>query len=191
MEIYHYHPSTGDFMGRGVADESPLEPGAYLIPAHATTTVPPAFNPVTQSCRFSNGVWVVASLPIEDPEPIPTPTLSDVVAARLTALATYRYQIETGGITVNGNDIATNRETQAMLTGARVTVQTNPEILIDWKCDNGWTQIDKANVEALSAIVAAHVQACFSRERAHSEAISALTTIAEVNAYDFTTGWPE
>jgi len=41
MEIYHYSEATQELLGIGLADENPLEPGAYLIPAHATTSPPP------------------------------------------------------------------------------------------------------------------------------------------------------
>jgi hypothetical protein len=35
-EVYSYHPETFEFLGFESANESPLEPGVYLIPAHAT-----------------------------------------------------------------------------------------------------------------------------------------------------------
>jgi hypothetical protein len=41
MKIYHYHPDYKTYLGFSYADESPLEPGVFLIPAHATDTEPP------------------------------------------------------------------------------------------------------------------------------------------------------
>lgn len=42
MDIYHYHPITGEYMGTGVADQDPLNPINHLIPANATSVQPPA-----------------------------------------------------------------------------------------------------------------------------------------------------
>lgn len=41
MKVYSYHPTTGAFIGTDTASESPLEPGVFLIPAHATKIEPP------------------------------------------------------------------------------------------------------------------------------------------------------
>lgn len=41
MKIYNYHNQFGYFMNASEADESPLEPGVYLIPAFATEIAPP------------------------------------------------------------------------------------------------------------------------------------------------------
>jgi hypothetical protein len=41
MKIHHYHPEYKIYLGSSDADESPLEPGVFLIPAHATEIEPP------------------------------------------------------------------------------------------------------------------------------------------------------
>ena len=50
--IYHYNPNTHIYEGFTEAIESPLEPGVYLCPAHAT------FNPPLQDIAESQmNVW--------------------------------------------------------------------------------------------------------------------------------------
>jgi hypothetical protein len=44
MEIYNYHPEYKHFDGVSIADESPLEPGVFLIPAHATDIKAPQYD---------------------------------------------------------------------------------------------------------------------------------------------------
>ena len=128
---------------------------------------------------------------VELPEPEPVPTdITALKTQRLSELAAYRYQKETAGITLNGIAIETNRESQALINGAWSFSQLNPAVLIDWKAESGWIQIDAATIAAIAGAVATHVQACFSTERIHAEAIAALETSEAVAAYDLTTGWP-
>lgn len=42
MEIYNFHPSTGEFLDRSKADPDPVQDGAWLIPAFAVAKQPPA-----------------------------------------------------------------------------------------------------------------------------------------------------
>lgn len=67
MNIYHFNPVSGDFVGQGIADESPLEEGVFLIPAHATKQVPPIV-PDGSRAVFNGSSWVVEIIP-----PVPTP----------------------------------------------------------------------------------------------------------------------
>lgn len=41
MKVYNYHPEYKHFTGGSQADESPLEPGAFIFPANSTTIAPP------------------------------------------------------------------------------------------------------------------------------------------------------
>lgn len=41
MEIHHYHPITGEYIGTGEALPDPLEDSCFLIPAYATDVTPP------------------------------------------------------------------------------------------------------------------------------------------------------
>ncbi len=123
--------------------------------------------------------WIVTDIP-----------LSEVKSQRIDELANLRYQHETAGITLSGMAIETDRQSQALITGAWSFSQLNPAVLIDWKGVNGWIQIDAATITAIAGAVADHVQACFSASRLHEEAILALETSEEVAAYDLTTGWP-
>ena len=61
MQIYHYDPVTGEFTGAtGAADESPLEPGAYLIPAHATDKPVPTLES-GEVAIFATSKWRVVA----------------------------------------------------------------------------------------------------------------------------------
>ena len=57
MKIYHYN-QYGYYCGQDVADESPLEPGVFLIPALATDQEPPVASK-DQLVIFVDGVWTI------------------------------------------------------------------------------------------------------------------------------------
>lgn len=114
----------------------------------------------------------------------PAPTKSDLVAYA----ADKRWQVETGGITVNGATIDTSRESQAMITGAYTYSQAHPSELIRFKAASGWTTLDAPTLAAIATAVGAHVQSCFAVEETVDGAIEAGTikTIAAIDAAD----WP-
>ena len=75
MLIYHYHPVTGVFLGQSLADESPLEPGVFLVPAYATATPPPETGNGEYAC-WENDAWSVKIEETIDPDPEPEEELS-------------------------------------------------------------------------------------------------------------------
>ena len=87
MNIYHYIADTGIFYAKGVADKSPLEPGVFLVPAHATTIAPPEVTEPDVAV-FKDGKWSVELLPPPpEPEPalIPKPPIPLTPAEKLAA----------------------------------------------------------------------------------------------------------
>lgn len=117
------------------------------------------------------------------------PLTGDALKAALKAYAAQkRYQIETGGMTVNGVDIPTDRGTKSKLTGAVLAFQSGAlSGVIDWKASSGWLSLDQATVTALASAVAAHVQAAFSKEKLISVDIDGgvITTLAEIDSYNW------
>lgn len=79
---------AGYLIGRAVADESPLEPGVFLIPFGAVATKPPHSLTAKQEWRWLAGAWkVVDARPTPAPSP-PEQRLADFLKANpdITAL---------------------------------------------------------------------------------------------------------
>jgi hypothetical protein len=70
MQVYHFDMATGQYIGQSEADESPREPGVYLIPAHATTTPPPSCGE-GEKVRWDGEAWQVEPIPAPEPDPTP------------------------------------------------------------------------------------------------------------------------
>ena len=111
------------------------------------------------------------------------------------ALATRRWEAETAGIMVGGGAIATDRESQAMITGAFTRAQDKlaqgqTEDMIWFKGMAGWVELDIPTTMAIGRAVGDHVQACFAHEHALDTQIEAATDDAALDAIDIETGWP-
>lgn len=61
--IAYQYDSAGHYVGETVADESPLEPGKYLLPARCTLTPPPADVPADKTPRWNGTAWDVVTKP--------------------------------------------------------------------------------------------------------------------------------
>lgn len=56
MIVYQYDPA-GIYQGTTEADESPLEPGVWLMPARTTAVPPPADAPEGRRPRWNGSRW--------------------------------------------------------------------------------------------------------------------------------------
>lgn len=112
--------------------------------------------------------------------------LDAVKVARLAELAAIRYGREIAGVA----GLRSDRESQALLTGAALAASLDPEYVVDWKSEGGWTTLDAVQLLAAAQTVRGHVQACFSNERVLAAAIDAAADMEAVLAIDLGQGWP-
>ena len=115
----------------------------------------------------------------------PAPTKEQLVAYA----ASKRFAVETGGIAIGGVKIATDRESQSMVNGARAAAKDDASFTTDWKGSDGtWTHLDAPTIIAIADAVKSHVAACFSAEKAVDGEIAsgAVTTRSQIDA----AAWP-
>jgi hypothetical protein len=98
--------------------------------------------------------------------------------------ANARFLKETGGITVNGAAIQTDRDSQAMISNAYAYVTASGAASVSYKTASGFVTMDAATLKAVALAIGAHVQACFAIEGSVGAAIAAgsIKTTADVDA---------
>ncbi len=108
--------------------------------------------------------------------------LESLRALKFDELAASRYKAETSGVTVNGIRIRTDRESQALITGAALQAVTDAEYACHWKTENGFVELAADSILAAASAVRAHVQACFDREAELDRRVAAAQTREELLA---------
>lgn len=110
---------------------------------------------------------------------------------KIQRLAEIRWQRETGGITVAGMAVPTDRDTQGRVVDI-VNAYADGDLIgpVDFKLPDGFVSLGADELRAIKAAGAQHIQLCFSRERALSEEIEAAGEAAALDAIDITAGWP-
>lgn len=127
-------------------------------------------------------IWGETPTVPDEPLP-PEPTLDELKAQKKAEIAAARYAAETGGCTVDGVTIATDRGSQALLTAAVVTARIDSEFKTQWKCADGrFKQLDAFQLRAIGDAVIAHVERCFAHEGELCELIDAAQTPEDLAA---------
>lgn len=178
----------------------PPDPGASMLAAwgyDAVERTEPTYNPLTQRVQEVAPVqvsgqwrqaWLVEDLPAEDAAAV----VASMRAALMERATAERWKHEEGGLALsNGVRVATTRDDQNRLTSVVANAALAGVESVDFKAASGWTTLTFAEVRGIAAAIALHVQACFSAERAHHQAIAALDTPEELANYDVTAGWPQ
>lgn len=91
MNVYQTN-SEGVFVGVVEADESPLEPGVFLIPGGCKTVEPPSFSSGSRA-RWVDDAWLIEPIPEAPEEPVvpeapeePEPTPAELRVSKAQAL---------------------------------------------------------------------------------------------------------
>ena len=164
-----------DEQGLYVGDQAVDETGA--LPLRSTPTKPMKLSG-TQVARWTGSGWEkLAAAP--EAEPAPAPDWPALIAAR-------RWQVETGGTTVEGIQVNTERDSQALLTGAAFAASLDPAYQIKWKAATGFVDLTGEQILGIASQVRAFVQACFNRE---AELLGAVAD-GSISAELLEQGWP-
>lgn len=75
-------------------------------------------------------------------------------------IAAARFEAETAGI----DGIKTDRESQALITGAALKAMQDSTYTCRWKTESGFVELTALQISAVADAVRAHVQGCFDRE---------------------------
>ena len=117
--------------------------------------------------------------------------LSDEEKAALAAawaqrIGARRFQAETGGTTVEGVQVNTERDSQSLLTGAAFAASLDPDYRIKWKAETGFVDLTGEQVLGIASQVRALVQACFNREAE----LLGFVADGSITAEMLEQGWP-
>lgn len=162
------------------------------------TQVTPEYDPITQEVtellpELVDDVWVQQW---EVYELDPAQVDENLVAAKADlkdAATAKRWDVMTGGISLPGGmQVGTSIDDQNRITSVVANAELvglTDESLVDFKTNSGWVQITVGQIKTIAGAIGQFVQACYSAERAHHEAIDLLVTVQELRAYDVNAGW--
>ena len=79
-------------------------------------------------------------------------------------IAARRYAEEISGTIINGIPVDTDRQSQALITGAALAATIDPAYVCRWKTKGGFIVLDATAIIGVATAVRNHVQDCFNRE---------------------------
>ena len=103
-------------------------------------------------------------------------SLAEAQAEKKGELAAARWTAETGGV----DGIRTDRESQAMITGAALKAMQDSEYTCKWKTETGFVTLTAPQILAVANAVRAHVQDCFDHEAELLALVEAAETMEDL-----------
>lgn len=118
-------------------------------------------------------------------------TLENAKKEKLAAILAYDTSSDVNGFMLNGNKVWLDKETRVgLMNSTQITRDMGQDTTTLWfdgyklevRCDMAIMLLSSLEMYALE---------CFNVTAAHKKAVSELTTIEEVEAYDYKTGYPK
>ena len=173
------YPAAGDLS---------TEPARNALGLYLVREDQPAYDPLTHTLAL-DGVELVGGVYQARYTLAPLPA-EQVRADLMAAVSAKRWAVETGGLTLPGGaTVGTTIDDQNRITSVITNAQLAGVVSVDFKAQSGWVTLSLEHMRGIAAAIALHVQACFSAERAHHEAINAASDV-ELYGYDINAGWP-
>ena len=188
----------GYVIGAVVADQSPLEPGVYLIPGGAVDADLPIVPPGKRA-RWNGAGFNIEDIP--QPPTEPTPTLDELKERAWDRIKAKRDATKTGGVKVGTkwyhSDESSRTQYIGLLRMADALVTTGGTSAttlqyggqdVQWKTMDGTfvkMTVQRAN-DVFNAVSGLDF-AAFGAAEAHKAAMEAS---ADPASYDFAAGWP-
>jgi hypothetical protein len=152
--------------------------GVHEIPASAVKIDDILFFRLTQE---TDGIWrLVDGDVVKEPLAEAEPDYPQLVAFE-------RYKREATGVNVDGLQIETTRDSQALIASTGLSAVLDAEYRCNFKTMTGFVEVNALQIIAIAKAVRAHVQACFDRELALLRAIEA----GEYHDGMLLQGWPD
>lgn len=181
MKIVSQLDASGLLIGPAEADESPLEPGVFLLPG-GCVDLPPIEAPIGMRARFVEGRFVLESVPASAP---PEPISAAEVVANIKAERDRRTQ--SGGYKVGANWFHSDTFSRTQQMGLVMLGAALPAG-IEWKTLDGTkVKMTQALAQQIFAAAAASDIAVFAAAELH---IAAVLSSPAPSTYDFSGGWP-
>ena len=150
--------------------------------------------------RLSNGV-VFSGVPSTEqltewgfelyPPPVPERTLEIAKSEKIAEITAYDTSDAVNSFTLDGDTMWISRDDRiSIMNSTTILKNAGIETTTQWYYGKKYTLPCDTLIQMLQALEI-YALACYNVTEEHKAKVNALTTIEEVDAYEYTTGYPE
>jgi len=123
--------------------------------------------------------------------PVPERTLETVKSAKIAEITAYDASDAVNSLTLDNDTMWINRDDRvSTMNSTTILKNAGVETVTQWYGGKKYTLPCDTLIQMLQALEI-YALACYNVTEEHKAAVNALTTIEEVDAYDYKTGYPE